>query len=128
MEFILTGDLATGTEFERLGLVSKVFPQDQVQDEALRLAARIAAMSGPVVAAAKQAVLTGENVFSLAVQTRDLSTDVLCVLSMPTAEATHLDAGLVHEKALYYSTFSTRDCHEGLTAFLEKRTPKFEHC
>lgn len=44
------------------------------------------------------------------------------------AESTHLDAGLVHEKALYYSTFSTHDCQEGLAAFLEKREPVFEHC
>lgn len=61
MEFILTGDTASGVELERLGLISKVFPEDQVRGEALGLAGRIAAMSAPVVAAAKQAVLTGEE-------------------------------------------------------------------
>lgn len=102
MEFILTGASATATEFERLGLVTKVFPNpEDVFDEAVRLAARIAALSGPVVVAAKQAVLA--------------------------AEVTPLDAGLAHEKALYYSTFSTHDCQEGLTAFLQKRPPRFEH-
>ncbi|CAN8102832.1 unnamed protein product [Discula destructiva] len=101
MEFILTGDTASGGEFERLGLVNKAFPKELVLDEALKLATRLAAMSGPVVAAAKQAVLT--------------------------AESMHLDAGLAHEKALYYSTFSTHDCQEGLKAFLDKREPKFEH-
>ncbi|KAI3390663.1 hypothetical protein diail_8895 [Diaporthe ilicicola] len=101
MELILTGDLAIGAEFERLGLVNKVFPKAQVQDEAIKLARRIAALSGPVVASAKQAVLTAEN--------------------------SHLEAGLIHEKALYYATFSTYDCKEGLSAFLEKRAPRFEH-
>lgn len=61
MEFILTGDTASGAELERLGLISKVFPKDQVLGEALGLAAKIASMSAPVVAAAKQAVLTGET-------------------------------------------------------------------
>ncbi|KAJ0115423.1 hypothetical protein J7T55_012702 [Diaporthe amygdali] len=101
MELILTGDSVTGVEFERLGLVNKVFPKEQVQDEAIKLARRIAALSATVVASAKQAVLTAEN--------------------------SHLEAGMVHEKALYYSTFSTHDCREGLTAFLEKRPPRFEH-
>ncbi|KAL1879835.1 hypothetical protein Daus18300_001673 [Diaporthe australafricana] len=101
MELILTGDLTTGAEFERVGLVNKVFPKGKIEDEAIKLARRIAALSAPVVASAKQAVLTAEN--------------------------SHLEAGLIHEKALYYATFSTHDCKEGLSAFLEKRPPRFEH-
>lgn len=65
MEFILTGDSASAVEFERLGLVNKVFPKERVVAEALQLASRIAAMSGPVVAVAKQAVLTGKWIPSL---------------------------------------------------------------
>jgi enoyl-CoA hydratase/isomerase-like protein len=60
MEFVLTGDPASGAEFERLGVVNKVFPRDQVVSSAIALAERIALMSGPVVQVAKQAVLTGE--------------------------------------------------------------------
>jgi enoyl-CoA hydratase len=59
MEFILTGDSASGIEFERLGMVSKVFPKQEVIPAAMKLAERIAAMSGPVVATAKRAVLMG---------------------------------------------------------------------
>lgn len=44
-----------------------------------------------------------------------------------SAENSHLEAGMVHEKALYYATFSTHDCKEGLSAFLEKRAPRFQH-
>lgn len=74
MEFILTGDTASGAELERLGLVSKVVPADQVLGEAMRLAAKIASMSAPVVAAAKQAVLTGETVLVPAAERRKVQT------------------------------------------------------
>lgn len=60
MEFVLTGDSASGAEFERLGVVNKAFPRDQVISAATNLAERIALMSGPVIQVAKQAVLTGK--------------------------------------------------------------------
>lgn len=59
MEYILTGASASGIEFERLGVVNKVFPKEEVLAESMKLATKIALMSAPVVAAAKQAVLTG---------------------------------------------------------------------
>jgi len=58
MEFILTGEPATGMEFERLGLVNKTFARHEVLTQAKKLAEKIASMSGPVVRLAKQAVLT----------------------------------------------------------------------
>jgi enoyl-CoA hydratase len=61
MEFILTGASASGIEFERLGVVSKVFPRQEVIPAAMNLAERIAAMSRPVVATAKRAVLMGTS-------------------------------------------------------------------
>lgn len=132
MEFILTGDTASGREFERLGLINKALPKERVLEGALQLATRIAAMSSPVVAAAKQAVLMGEQLRLFFVR---LWRCCECECAdknrrggTTTAESTHLDAGLVQEKALYYSTFSMHDCQEGLGAFLEKREPVFEHC
>ncbi|KAH6682325.1 enoyl-CoA hydratase/isomerase [Plectosphaerella plurivora] len=101
MEFVLTGDPASGAEFERLGVVNKVFPRDQVVPAATALAERIALMSGPVIQVAKQAVLTVED--------------------------SHLAAGMATEKMLYYSTFSLQDFKEGQQAFLGKRKPEFTH-
>jgi enoyl-CoA hydratase len=66
MEFVLTGDSASGAEFERLGVVNKVFPRQEVVSAAIQLAGRIAEMSGPVVQTAKQAVLTGMWIVSVA--------------------------------------------------------------
>jgi enoyl-CoA hydratase len=59
MEYILTGASASGVEFERLGVINKVFPKEEVLAESMKLATKIAMMSAPVVAAAKQAILTG---------------------------------------------------------------------
>lgn len=59
MEFVLTGDPASGAEFERLGVVTKVFPKADVLPAAVALAEKIAKLSAPVIKTAKQAVLTG---------------------------------------------------------------------
>ncbi|EOD50004.1 putative enoyl- hydratase isomerase protein [Neofusicoccum parvum UCRNP2] len=101
MELILTGASATAQDFERLGLVTRTFPADRVLDEALLLAARIASMSGAVTKLAKRAVLN--------------------------ASENPLSAGMDQEKSLYYASFSTLDCKEGMTAFLEKRPANFQH-
>ena len=60
MEFVLTGEPASGAEFERLGLVTKVFPKSDVVQAATSLAEKIARLSAPVIETAKKAVLTGE--------------------------------------------------------------------
>ncbi|KAF5252387.1 hypothetical protein FANTH_2687 [Fusarium anthophilum] len=101
MEFVLTGEPASGAEFERLGVVTKVFPKPDVVQAATVLAEKIARLSAPVIKTAKKAVLTVEN--------------------------STLDAGMTHEKALYYSTFGLDDFKEGIQSFLQKRQPSFKH-
>lgn len=56
MEMILSGDRISAEEAERWGLVSRVFPDDVVLDQALDLAARIAANDRTAVLKAKAAV------------------------------------------------------------------------
>ncbi len=101
MEMILTGRMMDAGEAERLGLVARVVPVEKLMDEALALAEKIAALSQPVIAAAKQAV--------------------------NSAFEETLSAGLVQERQAIYRLFDLADQKEGMAAFLEKRPPKFEN-
>lgn len=102
MEMILTGTPATAVEMERLGVVNRATtPEQDVLEEALKVARTIASLPAPAICMAKQAV--------------------------SAAEATTLKAGLEIEHALYYSSFSLADCREGIAAFLQKRPASFQH-
>ena len=57
---ILTGEPATAVELERLGVVTRALPAEEVLDAALKCAGKIAAKSFPVIQLAKQAVLIGK--------------------------------------------------------------------
>ncbi|MFO1069901.1 MAG: enoyl-CoA hydratase [Geminicoccaceae bacterium] len=99
MEMILTGRMMDAAEAERSGLVARVVPVRELQDEAMRIAEAIAAKSQPIVAMAKEAV----NV----------------------AFETSLAEGLRFEKRAFYGTFATADRREGMAAFSEKRSANF---
>ena len=98
-ELLMTGDLITASEAERLGLVNRVVPADQVLTSALELANRLA--SGPTLAT---------RWTKLALNKR-LRNEVNMVL-----EASLATEGL---------TFLSDDHREAVNAFLEKRKPKF---
>ena len=55
------GERISAQEAERMGLVSKVFPVDQLVDEAVKLGEKIAGMSQVTVAMAKEAVNAANN-------------------------------------------------------------------
>ena len=99
MDMILTARMMDAAEAERANLVSRVFPADQLLDEALKTAARIAELSPVAVAFAKQAV------------NRAFETTLL--------------EGVRHERVLFLSLFGTPDQKEGMAAFAEKRKPAF---
>ncbi|KOC61682.1 putative enoyl-CoA hydratase, mitochondrial [Habropoda laboriosa] len=99
MEMVLTGNQITAEEAEKSGLVSKVFPADKLVAEAVKLGEKIASHSQLVVAMAKE--------------------------SVNTAYETTLKEGLHFEKRMFHGTFATADRKEGMTAFVEKRPPKF---
>lgn len=120
MEMILTGSTATATEMERLGVVNRVMSLEQnVLNEALQVAQTIASFSAPAVGLAKEAVTAGKLAPGLVYPERIELTQA--------AETSTLKAGLEIERALYYSSFSLADCREGVAAFLETRSPNFEH-
>ncbi|KAG0211287.1 putative enoyl-CoA hydratase, mitochondrial [Mortierella sp. GBA30] len=100
MEICLTGSVnLTADEAERAGLVSKVLPADQVVDEAVKTAEKIAQLSQPMVQMVKDAINQS--------------------FEIPLA------SGLTFERRLFHATFGTRDQKEGMAAFAEKRKANF---
>ncbi|KAG0419396.1 hypothetical protein HPB47_004141 [Ixodes persulcatus] len=99
MEMMLTGNQITAAEADKYGLVSKVFPPDQLVDEAVKLGEKIASFSQVSVA--------------------------LCKESVNHSFETTLQEGLRVEKRLFHSSFALDDREEGMSAFVEKRPPKF---
>ncbi len=101
MEMVLTGRMMDAEEAERAGLVSRIVPADDLLDEALKVAGKIAEQSLPVVMMAKEAV--------------------------NRAYETTLDEGVRFERRLFQSTFAVEDRLEGMKAFADKRKPDFRH-
>lgn len=99
MAMLLSGDPMDAPAADAAGLVSAVVPAGQALAEALVLAERIAANSPLAVALAKDAART--------------------------AMETTLAQGLQHERRNFHVALRSEDCHEGQSAFLEKRTPEY---
>ena len=100
MDIVLTGNMISAKEALECGLVARVFSSDELLDKAMEAAKKIADYSKPVVMMAKE--------------------------SVNKAFETTLQEGLIFERRLFHSTFSTEDQKEGMTAFAEKRSPQFK--
>ncbi len=100
MEMCLTGRMMDAAEAERSGLVSRVVPLADLMAEAMKAAEKIAGLSLPVVMLAKEAV--------------------------NRAYETTMAEGVRFERRLFHATFATEDQKEGMSAFAEKRPPKFK--
>jgi len=101
MEMCLTGRMMDAEEAERCGLVSRIVPDDQLLDEAIRTAEVIAGHSQPLVMMTKEAV--------------------------NRAYETTLSEGVRVERRLAQSVFAFADQREGAMAFIEKRPPQYQH-
>jgi enoyl-CoA hydratase len=101
MELCLTGRRMDAEEAERSGLVSRVVPAAELEDEALKVAAKIANLSQHAVMMIKEAINRGF--------------------------ATTLAEGTRFERGQFYSLFATEDQKEGMAAFIEKRKPVFRN-
>jgi enoyl-CoA hydratase/carnithine racemase len=97
LELTLTGDPVTADRAFQLGLVNRVVPPEQVLDEAVDLAGRIAA-NGPL-----GVQVTKRLVRSAAV--------------LPAADVWAL------QEDLHATVFESEDAREGAAAFIEKRDP-----
>jgi enoyl-CoA hydratase len=101
MEMILTGRVMDADEAERSGLVSRIVPAVSLIEEALKVAAAIAALSRPAVYAAKE--------------------------SVNRAYETTLAEGVRFERRIFHSLYATEDQKEGMKAFAEKRAAAFKN-
>jgi len=101
MEMVLTGRRMTAEEAESSGIVARVMPDERTVEEAIAVATAIASYSPSVVETAKDCV--------------------------NYAHESSLEAGLRYERALFHSTFALDDQREGMTAFIDKRTPNWSN-
>lgn len=99
LELICSGDRVNAAEAERIGLVNKVVPADQLMAAAEEMARKMASRSPMAIRAAIEAVTRGGD--------------------MPLEEAQVLEA------TLFGLLCATEDMKEGMAAFLEKRTANF---
>jgi len=99
-ELIFLGEMIDAAKAERIGLVNKVVPLDQLKAEVEELAHKLMKRPSLALRAAKTAMRKGLNI--------------------------SLKEGLQLEQDLFCMLFGTEDQKEGMAAFLEKRKPGFK--
>ena len=100
MEMVLAGRTLDAAEAQAHGLVNRVVPVEFYLEEAMSLAREVAQRPPISARLAKESVL----------KSFDAS----------------LQDGLEFERKNFYMLFGTRDAHEGMQAFVEKRRPTFK--
>ncbi len=98
-EMIFTGEMIGADEACRIGLVNRVVAKDRLLEEAKALALKMCDKSASAIALSKEAIDNG--------------------LEMDFSRAARYEADL------FALSFTTADCKEGISAFLEKRPAKF---
>jgi len=99
LEMVLTGDMISAAEAERLGLVNKVVPSDKLEEATLELAAKLAAKSPLALQIGKAGIYGMQDV------------------------PYHKALDMLSER--FAALCCTEDAEEGVKAFLEKRKPEW---
>jgi enoyl-CoA hydratase len=100
MDMILSGRMISAEEALAHGLAARVVPQDSLLTEAVKLGKQIATKAPLAVRLAKASITRGFE--------------------------GRVDDGVELERDLFFLLFATRDAHEGMHAFIEKRQPAFD--
>lgn len=98
-ELIYTANVIKADEAFRIGLVNKVVEPEQLMEETYAMAEKIRSNSPTAVKYSKEAINKG------------IETDI--------------DTGISYEANIFGLCFASEDQKEGMTAFTEKRHPKF---
>jgi enoyl-CoA hydratase / 3-hydroxyacyl-CoA dehydrogenase len=97
LELNLTGDPIGADEASDLGLATRVVPDHELLDTALAWARKLSGQAPLAVEQIKRVSAAGD-----------------------------LDAGIEQEKQGFAAVFASEDAREGIAAFLQKRTPRFQ--
>jgi enoyl-CoA hydratase/carnithine racemase len=97
LEMVLTGDIISAPEAQRLGLVNKIVPKEQLEEATMELARKLAAKSPLAMQTGKRGIYGSED--------------------MPYEKALDMLSGL------FASLCTTEDAESGVKAFLEKKEP-----
>ncbi len=99
-KLVFTGEMITAAEAFEIGLLDKVVEQEELMDEVMKVAGQIASNSPLAVGYAKKAINLGSEM--------------------------ELSHGLAYEMETGFECFDSYDRAEGMSAFIEKRTPQFK--
>lgn len=100
MDMHLTGRMMDAEEALNSGLIARIFPDEELLDNAIKIAEEISQYSKPALTMITDAIHKCDEL--------------------------SLDQGLEYERNHFYSLFDTHDQKEGMKAFIEKRKPKFK--
>ncbi|MBW1971711.1 MAG: enoyl-CoA hydratase/isomerase family protein [Deltaproteobacteria bacterium] len=99
-ELIFTGEMITAQQALELGIVNKIFPSENLMEESLKTASKIASNGQVGIRMAKRVIDAGFDV--------------------------SLSEGSFFESKAWGLVFGTYDQKEGMNAFLEKRKPVYK--
>ncbi len=99
-ELLFLGDWITGKEAERIGMINRAVPTDELDQEVGRMAERLANSATLAIGHMKRAMNNG-----------------------PLAD---FDAGFTLESLMHLPVMNSEDAQEGYRAFAEKREPRYK--
>ena len=97
---MMLGDKVNATEAEKIGMIYKVFPDESLSEESIKIATTLSQMPTKALAFTKEA--------------------------LNNSLQNSLEQQLNLEDKLQYASAHTEDYQEGVEAFLQKRTPSFK--